>query len=110
MTDMKFNLIINPSHQWKQSTAHALKLLQAMLKQGHEVVSVFFYGDAVQIAQHQDIQKTWSKFGCAADFLLCRTMLEEFGIEPQLTDNFKVVGMSQLALNMELADRTLELN
>jgi sulfur relay (sulfurtransferase) complex TusBCD TusD component (DsrE family) len=107
---MKLNLIINPSHQWQQSNGHALQLFQAMMNQGHEVVSVFFYGDAVQIAQDKALQTAWLTHNISTSFLVCRTMLEEYGIEPNLNDNFKVVGMGQLALNMELADKTMELN
>ncbi len=107
---MKFNLIINPTHQWQQSMFHGIKLLQAMLNQGHHVVSVFFYGEAVHIAQDKTLQQAWSDIGSSTDFLLCRTMIEEFGIEPQLSTDFKVVGMGQLASHMEQADRTLELN
>lgn len=110
MASMKFNLIINPSHQWQQSTAHALKLLHAMLKQGHEVMSVFFYGEAVNIAQHKELQQAWSELNDSTEFLLCRTMIEQFDIAPDLNVAFKVVGMGQLAVNMEQADRTLELN
>ncbi|MCB1582699.1 MAG: DsrE family protein [Marinicella sp.] len=107
---MKFNLIINPSHQWQQSLVHALELMQVINKQGHHVVSVFFYGDAVHIAQDLLLQQAWSKAANSTELLLCRTMIEEYGIEPQLASGFKVVGMGQLALNMEQADRTLELN
>lgn len=107
---MKFNLIINPSHHWQQSNGHALELFQAMNHQGHEVVSVFFYGDAVQIARDKALQQAWLVKNPSTTFLLCRTMLEEYGIVPDLTEGFKVVGMGQLALNMEQADRTMELN
>lgn len=107
---MKFNLIINPSHQWQQSTSHALELIRTMLNQGHQINSVFFFGDAVQIAQRKDLQQAWSNLNCTTDFLLCRTMIEEYDIKPVLNNEFTIVGMGQLAINMELADRTVELN
>lgn len=106
---MKYNLIINPSHQWQQSIAHALKLYNAMIKQGHDVISVFFYGDAAHIAADSQSQKQWFNQQ-GTELLICRTMIETYDISQQLQPHFKLVGMGKLASNMELAEKTVEIN
>ena len=107
---MKINLIINPSHHWQQSVAHGLALCQLMREQNHQVVSVFFYGEAAHIAADLTWQKHWAELNEPTQLLICRTMIETFGIDVQTTGSFKVVGMGTLAINMEQADRTVELN
>jgi sulfur relay (sulfurtransferase) complex TusBCD TusD component (DsrE family) len=107
---MRYNLIINPSHQWQQSVAHGLSLYKSMIDQGHEVISVFFYGDAAQIAADNNSQKKWLNPSSHSEFLICRTMIETHEIFQNVLPQFNVVGMGKLASNMEQADRTVEIN
>ncbi len=107
---MKFNLLINPAHAWQDSNSHALKLATSMLNNGHEIKSVFFYGDSSQIAANTELQLHWIQLNQQQpfDLLICRSMLELNEVEVQLEPEFKVVGMSQLALDMESSDKIVE--
>jgi len=108
---MKFNLLINPSHTWKSSHHHALSLAQSMLLNGDEILSVFFYGESSQIAAYSDLQLEWIQLHRQQQFelLICRTMIESQQIKVQLQPEFKIVGMSQLALDMERSDKVVEI-
>ena len=109
---MKFNILINPSHDWQVSMYHALRLAQTITKSKHQLLAVFFYGDAVKISSDITLQDSWQKLLLSQDvkLMLCRTMTESFAIDPILTAGFHVVGMGQLTEAMEHADKTLEIS
>lgn len=108
---MKFNLIINPAHTWENSNSHALKLVQSLINNGHEIQSVFFYGDSSRIAENTKLQLAWLQLiqQQQFDLLICSTMIEINTIKTQLKPGFKMVGMSQLAFDMELSDKIVEI-
>jgi sulfur relay (sulfurtransferase) complex TusBCD TusD component (DsrE family) len=109
---MKFNILINPSHDWQISMYHALRLAQTITKSKHQLLAIFFYGDAVKISTDISSQGSWQKLVLShhVKLMLCRTMTESFAIDPILTTGFQVVGMGQLTETMELADKTLEIS
>lgn len=107
---MIFNLLINPTHNWQESNQHAMKLARSMLNQGHLIQSVFFYGDSAQIAIHVNSQLAWTELtqDLPTAFLICRTMIESNSLKPQLQTGFSAVGMAQLASDMIISDKTIE--
>ncbi len=109
---MKFNLLINPSHCWRQSNQHALKLARAMLSDGHQVLSVFFYADSAMIATCDESQDQWLKLlqSQPSQLMICTTMIEQQELKTHLLGAFKVVGLGQLTQAMELANKTVEIS
>ena len=109
---MKFNILINPSHDWRVSLYHALQLAQTITKQKHQLLAVFFYGNAVKISTDINLQNAWQKLLQSQNvkLMLCRTMTERFEKDALLTAGFQVAGMGQLTEAMEHADRTLEIS
>jgi sulfur relay (sulfurtransferase) complex TusBCD TusD component (DsrE family) len=108
---MNLCFLINPSHQWQFSLSQALALAGAVREQGHQLHSVFFYGEALNMMAHKALTQPWLELHqqLGTRLLLCRTMMEHFDLPAPAAKAFEVVGMASLTSIMEQTDRTVEL-
>ncbi|CAM3650401.1 sulfurtransferase complex subunit TusD [Parendozoicomonas haliclonae] len=126
---MKYTLIIHGSPAASPSSQTALRFARTALRQGHELVRIFFLGDGVYTASRiavapqgeQDLYQEWRNLGVehGLDMVVCisaalkRGLLDEqeaqrynqpaFTVEPPFT----VSGLGQLVDGTVTADRTI---
>ncbi len=111
---MKFCLMINASNQWHDSIQRALSLAQCMVKNGHVINTVFFYGQASQVIQSKTMVEQWLKWqkNTQTKLQLCSTLIEERGLKSiaSSTSGFEVVSLGSWIQAVEDADRVVELS
>lgn len=123
---MRFCILVQNSPTSATSIS-ALQFTAAALRNGHEVVRVFFAGDAVGVARatnvppqdERDIGKEWSELASAyqLDLVVCvsaalkRGVLDEGEAQryekphPTLLPGFTISGLGQLVEAAMIADR-----
>lgn len=108
---MNLCFLINPSHNWQTSLSQALALASAAQDQQHQLHSVFFYGDALNMVTDDEWLEAWLGVhqNMGTRLLLCRTMMEHFDLQAPSAKAFEVVGMASLTSIMEQTDRIVEL-
>ena len=124
---MKFVIQVNAGPYQHQACASALAFARAVLDRGHEIVRVFFYHDAVNVAtrlatppqDEQDLTRAWRELGRdnALDLVVCVAAAERRGIvdadqrtrhgldADNLADGFRIAGLGQLVEAALDADR-----
>lgn len=124
---MKLAVLINASPYTHQAADSALQFTRAALRQGHDIVRVFFYQDGVHTGSRltvppQDdrhIQHAWSELAAQhqLDLVLCVTAAQRRGVldasesarhdkdAHNLAPGFRISGLGQLIEAGILADR-----
>ena len=110
---MKFNLIINATKPWNEGAEHARSLAASMIRQGHEIDTIFFNGDAVRALHDPKQQNSWQELLNTQTFqiLFCSTWLDALCIESgQVSEHspFQVSGLAAWIAATERADKTVE--
>jgi len=111
---MKICLMINASDQWRESSQYAHALAQSIYSNGHQINTVFFYGQAVKVIQSPKHLKQWQQLqrSTHSTLQLCSTLIEKHQLDSlaNTTEGFEVVSLGSLVQAMEAADKTVELN
>ena len=119
MTSATISLLIQGSPFSSNACEQALEFAKATIQSGHTLYRVFFYKDAVLIANRshtlpsdeRNIQQEWIEFASEANVQLCVCVgaCERRGIHnPKNTDSstvFDIVGLGQLTEAMFESDR-----
>ncbi len=126
---MKFSILIQSSPFSAQSTVTALSFARAVIAEGHELFRVFFYSDAVLIANEliapsQDetnLPAEWQALAAEhnLDFVVCIAAAVKRGImdaneakryernSSNLSQHFELSGLGQLAEAIAVSDRVI---
>ncbi|MFW1676392.1 sulfurtransferase complex subunit TusD [Pontibacter sp. JAM-7] len=126
---MRFTLLIQSSPHSHQSAATALRFCREVLRQGHQVHRVFFYGDAVLTASHfnapavDELQllQEWQALQQAhdLDLVVCIAAAVRRGVlnaheakryektGHNLAEGFELSGLGQLAEAIACSDRVV---
>lgn len=116
---LTLNQSLDESVPLQQSSLLAYHYAQAALLSGHQILQVFFYQDAVQLAQSephdssmQTTQNLWRQLAQQYDFDLvyCATIAErEFGFsEADMAAGFIGAGVTEFAQAAARANRVLQ--
>jgi len=106
---MKYSIIISPNHKNSNAQQYALGFADAVLKSGHEIISVFFYGYAAKMAFIEN--DGWRKLAeNKVQLIACSTLTEKF-IEQNMKplDYFHIAGLAQWIEAIEKSDKCIEL-
>jgi len=111
---MKFSLMINASDQWQESIKYAFSLAQSICANGHEINTVFFYGQAVGIIQNPELIEQWQQWQKhnQSKLQLCSTLIDNQQLNSLAAqvDGFEVVSLGSWIQAVETADKSLELS
>ncbi len=124
---MRFAIQVNAGPYQHQACASALAFALAVLARGHEIIRVFFYHDAVNVAtrlatppqDEQDLTQAWRALARDndVDLVVCVAAAERRGIVDaeqrarhgkdvdNLADGFRIAGLGQLVEAALDADR-----
>lgn len=119
MTTATISLLVQGSPFHSNACEQALEFAKAIIRNGHQLFQVFFYKDAVLIANQshtiptdeRNIQQDWIDFATTENIKLsvCVGACERRGIHSTLGANkgtvFDVVGLGQLTEAMFESDR-----
>lgn len=126
---MKFAIVIQSSPFSRQSTATAYRFAKALLEQEHELFRVFFYSDAVLLANNQvspaqdeqQLPQLWQELGQKynLDLVVCIAAAVRRGVldsneakryekdTANLQQGFELSGLGQLAEALAVCDRVV---
>ncbi len=111
---MKFCLMINATTQWQESVQHALSLASSIYANGHEVNTVFFYGESVKVIQDSKQLQQWQTWQhkSQSNLQLCSTLTEQYQLDSlaSQTSGFTVVSLASWVQAVEAADKMVELS
>ena len=111
---LRISLLVQGAPHSTCAPLNALNFARAALAGGHEVGRVFFYKDAVAVANRfasdeQDLRKEWATLATEASFELavCIAAAARRGIveDTSLAAGFTIVGLGQLIEAIEESDR-----
>lgn len=111
---MRINLLVQGAPFATSAQENALGFARAAVDAGHRIDRVFFYKEAVAIANRfasddDGIRAGWAKLAAASGFELavCIAAASRRGIveDGSLADGFAIVGLGQLVEAMEQGDR-----
>lgn len=110
---MRISLLVQGGPCTTSAPLNALHFARATLAAGHEVGRVFFYKDAVSVANRfasddQGLRSGWATLSADGGFELavCISAAGRRGVvEDSLADGFVIVGLGQLIEAMEESDR-----
>ena len=126
---MKFSIVIQSSPFSRQSTATAYRFAKTLLEEGHELFRVFFYSDAVLLANdlvspaqdEQQLPQIWQELGkkYELDLVVCIAAAVRRGVldtneakryekaADNLSPGFELSGLGQLAEAIAVSDRVV---
>ena len=115
---MKLSLLIQGGPLSTSAPSTALHFAREAVSQGHAVYRVFFYKDAVQLANRfnsapadeTDLQSEWQTFAkdSGAELTVCIAAAQRRGIvEDNIAEGFSIVGLGQMIEAMFESDRTV---
>ncbi|MFK8067863.1 MAG: sulfurtransferase complex subunit TusD [Gammaproteobacteria bacterium] len=114
---MKFTIIVNNGPYQSQSSDTAYKYADALLKEGHDLVQVFFYFegawhgvDAAEPPQDdRDVIKNWSMLATEndLDLIICSTAAKKRGVGTKLAPGFKIDTLGRLSEAVTISDRVI---
>lgn len=124
---MKFSIVIYSSPYTSEGARTALQFSKAVLRQGHDIYRLFFFGDGVNNANglattaqdEENIQKAWDNLISAngIDAVVCVTSALKRGIlntaeakrhekeGTSLLESFEIAGLGQLVDAATKSDR-----
>ena len=111
---MRISLLVQGAPYTTSAPLNALHFARATLAAGHEVGRVFFYKDAVAVANRfaadeQGLRAGWTALATdgAFELAVCIAAAVRRGIveDDSLADGFVIVGLGQLIEAMEESDR-----
>jgi len=105
---MKYSIIISPNHKNSNAVDHAMRFIGSILKQDASIVSVFFYGYAVENAFVFDSQ--WQKIS-EQDVLLyaCSNIADNYLNQQQkVAEYIDLVGLGQWMESVFDANKSIE--
>jgi len=128
----QFSIIITRSPFKSGAHQSAIRFIQACYQSGHQIATVFFYGDATLVAnkaclpfhQHPSLTQQWGKLSTQHGFTLqaCVSAATLRGIVDKderlnrpdfslnIADNFNLVGLGELAQISQQTDKIIEFN
>ena len=130
MSQLTYTLVVNGSIYGSQSARSAYQFAQAVIEEGHKLVSVFFYqdgvtnGSALTVPANDefDLGKAWQSLAqehqvrletCVAAALRRGIVSEEEAsqhglVQSNLAENFTQAGLGSLAEAMLMQDRVVQ--
>ncbi|KOO01939.1 sulfurtransferase complex subunit TusD [Vibrio nereis] len=130
MSQLTYTLVVNGSIYGSQSARSAYQFAQAVLEEGHKLVSVFFYqdgvtnGSALTVPANDefDLGKAWQSLAqehqvrletCVAAALRRGIVSEDEAsqhglVQSNLAENFTQAGLGSLAEAMLMQDRVVQ--
>jgi sulfur relay (sulfurtransferase) complex TusBCD TusD component (DsrE family) len=105
---MKYSIFINPHSKNSFATHHALKFVDALLCDGQELISVFFYGYSVKYAfQHH---QQWQAIAAnKVKLIACSTIADSYEkSDEEVLDYFELAGLGQWIAAVYEADKNIE--
>ena len=115
---MKLSLLIQGGPLSTSAPSAALHFAREAVSQGHALYRIFFYKDAVHLANRfnsvpadeTDLQSEWQTFATdsGAELTVCIAAGQRRGIvEDNIAEGFSIVGLGQMIEAMFESDRTV---
>lgn len=113
---MKLAIAVYGAPHSSQASASALRFAETAVSMGHEILRVFFYHDAVHVANERivapqdevDVAAAWAEFAArsATELAVCVAASLKRGIvEGNVRAPFRITGLGQLIDAATTADR-----
>ena len=105
---MKYSIFINPQSENSFATHYALKFIEALLCDEHELIGVFFYGYSVKYAfiHHPQWQAIAAK---NVNLIACSTIAESNNkSDKDVVTYFKLAGLGQWVDAVFKSDKNIE--
>lgn len=115
---MKFTLVVNNAPYQSQSSDTACKFAHALIREGHELVQVFFYFEGVWNAlddaeppqDDRHVIENWSRLSLENDIelIICSTAAKRRGVGvTSIAPGFKLDTLGRLSEAVTISDRVL---
>ena len=106
---MKYFVLINPNSAKSNALIHAIDLINALIQEKQQVISVFFYGYAVKAAFIKNV--AWEKVAKQSiPLFACSTIADEYLAKNcQQQKHFQLAGLANWMESALSADKYLEI-
>lgn len=101
---MKIALRIQPTHDWTSSVTLAREWTREWQNQGHDIVAVLFFGEAVHAINDPNCHQLWQDWQ-QGPLLVCSTLVEDRHIDAGDDHPFQVAGLGLWESKSSEADR-----